>query len=82
MWQEILTAEYWVEQWQQVFTRVAEAGVGILWALLLLWLGRWLAAKSIDALVRSLAARSDHRHQPVYPAVHPASIHAKRDTSQ
>jgi small-conductance mechanosensitive channel len=61
MWQEIITAQYWVDQWRLLLMHAAEAALGILWTLLLLWVGRWLALKAIDALVKPIAHRSDHR---------------------
>jgi small conductance mechanosensitive channel len=61
MWREVLSAEYWVTQWQLAVTHLAEAAVGILWALLVLFIGRWLTLKTIDAVMKPIAARSDHR---------------------
>jgi small conductance mechanosensitive channel len=61
MWQEILTPQYWVDQWRLALMHAAESALGILWTLLLLWAGRWLALKAIDALVKPIAHRSDHR---------------------
>jgi moderate conductance mechanosensitive channel len=61
MRQEIFTPEFWVAQWRSVLLHGAEALLGILWTLLLLAAGRWLALKAIDALVKPIAFRSDHR---------------------
>jgi len=61
MWEQILTPEYWIAQGRQIVTSVADAAIGILWALLLLWVGRWTILKGIDAVMRPVAARVDNR---------------------
>jgi moderate conductance mechanosensitive channel len=61
MWDRIFTAEYWTQEWRLIATRAGEAAVGILWALLLLGVGRLLMLKAIDAALRPVASRKDHR---------------------
>jgi small conductance mechanosensitive channel len=61
MWQQVLTPDFWVQQGREIVTHAAEAAAGILWALLLLGVGRWVALKSIDALMKPVASRADDR---------------------
>src|SRR5262249_22989120 len=61
MWDRIFTPEYWAQEGRLIATHAGEAAVGILWALLLLGVGRLLLLRAIDAALRPVVSHRDHR---------------------